>query len=238
MLLYAARSLQLDGTSLRFLRTASAPLPAALGAELEGFFGVPLISAYAMTEAPGEISSEGFGAADRRPGSVGRPTLCEVDVRSEDGRPVVGTVGELWIRGPNVMPGAGQPDGGGWFATGDLGTLDGAGFLSLTGRVNDLINQGGIKISPAEIEAAVLDLPEVSLAAAFPIPHRTLGQAAGLAVVPAQGASLDRNDLRRLLAERLARRKLPATIVICDRIPTNRRGKIVRRTLHQELQVG
>jgi acyl-CoA synthetase (AMP-forming)/AMP-acid ligase II len=238
MLLYAARSLDLDWPSLRLLRTASAPLPASLGAELEGHFGVPLISAYAMTEAPGEISSEGFAPADRCPGSVGRPTLCEGEVRDEDSTPVVGTAGELWIRGPNVLPSAMAPERGGWFATGDLGVLDAAGFLSLTGRVNDLINQGGIKISPAEIEAAVLDLPEVSLAAAFPIPHRTLGQAAGLAVVPARGVTIDRNDLRRMLAERLARRKLPATIVICDRIPTNRRGKIVRRTLHEELQVG
>jgi acyl-CoA synthetase (AMP-forming)/AMP-acid ligase II len=238
MLLYAAHSLDLDWSSLRFLRTASAPLPAGLAVELEGFFGVPLISAYAMTEAPGEIASEGFDHAQRRLGTVGKPTLCEVEVRSEAGKsPAVG-VGEIWIRGPNVMPSAMAPERGGWFATGDLGALEEAGFLRLSGRVNDLINQGGLKISPAEIEAAVLDLPEVSTAAAFPIPHRTLGQAAGLAVVPRQGMSVDRKDVRRILAERLSRRKLPASIVICDRIPTNRRGKIVRRTLHKELQVG
>jgi acyl-CoA synthetase (AMP-forming)/AMP-acid ligase II len=237
MLLYAARSLDVDWSSLRFLRTASAPIPAALAAELQEFFGVTLISAYAMTEAPGEIASEGFDPADRRPGSVGRPTLCQVEVRSEELTPLTGAVGEVWIRGPNVLPSAMAPEHGGWFATGDLGALE-DGFLSLAGRVNDLINQGGIKVSPAEIEAAVLDLPEVSLAAAFPIPHKTLGQAAGLAVVPAPGATIERNDLRRVLAERLARRKLPATIVICDRIPTNRRGKVVRRTLHEQLRVG
>jgi acyl-CoA synthetase (AMP-forming)/AMP-acid ligase II len=236
MLLYAARSLEGDWSSLRFLRTASAPIPTALAAELQEFFAVPLISAYAMTEAPGEIASEGFEPADRRPGSVGRPTLCQVEVRSEALAPVTGAVGEVWIRGPNVLPAAMAAERDGWFATGDLGVLD-DGFLSLAGRVNDLINQGGIKVSPAEIEAAVLDLPEVSLAAAFPIPHKTLGQAAGLAVVPAPGMTIERNDLRRVLAERLARRKLPATIVICDRIPTNRRGKVVRRTLHEQLLV-
>jgi len=238
MLLYAARSLDVDWSSLRFLRTASAPIPPALAADLEEFFGVPLISAYAMTEAPGEIASEGFDPADRRAGSVGRPTMCEVQVRAEDLTPLTGAVGEVWIRGPNVLPSAMAPERDRWFATGDLAVLDGDGFLSLAGRVNDLINLGGIKVSPAEIEAAVLDLPEVSLAAAFPIPHKTLGQAAGLAVVPAPGATIERNDLRRVLAERLARRKLPATIVICDRIPTNRRGKIVRRTLHEQLRVG
>jgi acyl-CoA synthetase (AMP-forming)/AMP-acid ligase II len=238
MLLYAARSLDLDWSSLRFLRTASAPLPAGLADELEGFFGVPLISAYAMTEAPGEIASEGFEPAQRRRGTVGRPTLCEVEVQSETGRAAAGAVGEIWIRGPNVLPTTMALERGGWFTTGDLGLLDEAGFLTLSGRVNDLINQGGLKISPAEIEAAVLHLGEVSLAVAFPIPHRTLGQAVGLAVVPRPGRSLDRHDVRQVLADRLSRRKLPATIVICDRIPTNRRGKIVRRTLHQELPVG
>lgn len=238
MLLYAARGMDHDWSGLRFLRTASSPMPPGLGAELQDFFGVPLISAYAMTEAPGEIAGEGLDPADRRPGTVGRPTLCEAEVRSDDGEAPRGSVGEVWIRGPNVLPSVMTPERGGWFPTGDLGVLDGDGFLSLSGRINDLINQGGLKISPAEIEAAVLDLPEVSVAAAFPIPHRTLGQAAGLAVVPTQGMSLDRNDLRRVLVERLSRRKLPATIVICDRIPTNRRGKIVRRTLHEELRVG
>lgn len=235
MVLHAVRGAGLDWSSLRFLRTASAPLPAPLESDLRSFFDVPLISAYAMTEAPGEIASEGFAASDRRRGSVGRPTLCEVDIRSEDGSPAVDGPGEVWVRGPNVAADAPATGSGGWLATGDLGTLDQDGFLFLHGRVNELINQGGIKISPVEIESAVLDMQEVSLAAAFPIPHRTLGQVVGLAVVPRTGAVLEQVDIRRRLAERVSHRKQPAAIVICDRLPTNRRGKIVRRTLHSQL---
>jgi acyl-CoA synthetase (AMP-forming)/AMP-acid ligase II len=220
--------------ALRFLRSSAAPLPAELAADLERRFGVPAINAYAMTEAPGEIASQDLDGY-RCPGTAGRPTLCEVRVGPDRGGSPAGEPGEIWIRGPNVAaapsPGEQLP----WLRTEDIGLLDANCFLRITGRSNDIINQGGLKIWPPDVEAAVLGHPEVTAALAFPVPHRGLGEIVGLAVVPRAGSELDRAAVRRLLMAGLPREKWPATIVICDQLPLTGRGKLSRRAMSRLL---
>jgi acyl-CoA synthetase (AMP-forming)/AMP-acid ligase II len=216
---------------LRLLRTTSAPIAAELEERLEDYYSVPVLSSYAMTEAPGEIASQAPGPYRRR-GTVGPPTVCEVEIRAE-GRPVAaGDPGEIWIRGPNVVPLA---DGAGWFATGDLGSLDEEGHLRLAGRLHDVINQSGFKIWPSDVEGAALAVGAVGSAVAFPIPHDGLGETVGLAVVPRTGQAVDRATLRRELMSRLPRQAWPSTIVVCAEIPVSARGKVQRRALWRQL---
>jgi len=218
--------------SLRLLRSASSPLPLELARELEARFRVPVVNAYVMTEAPGEIASQGIDR-DRRPGTVGRPTLCQVEIRNAGAEAAAGASGEVWVRGPNVAVTA---DAAGWLRTGDMGILDDAGLLTVTGRRDDVINQGGLKVWPPDLEAVVLEHPNVRAAVAFPIPHEGLGEVIGLVVEPRPGEQVDRAAIRRLLMERVARQKWPRTIVVCDSIPLSRRGKIPRRRMWQLLQ--
>jgi acyl-CoA synthetase (AMP-forming)/AMP-acid ligase II len=219
-----------DWASLRLLRSSAAPLPPELAERLEARFQVPVVNAYAMTEAPGEIASQGLDR-DRAARTVGRPTVCQVEVRGAGGVGGPGGSGEVWIRGPNVA--AAAPPA--WWRTGDLGVLDGSGLLTITGRRDDVINQGGLKIWPSDLEAVVLEHPGVRAAVAFPIPHEGLGEVVGLAVEPRSGEAVDRAAIRRLLMDRLTRQKWPSTIVVCERIPLNRRGKVSRRHLWQLL---
>ena len=206
--------------SLRVLRASAAPTAPRLAAELEGRFAVPFISAYTMTEAPGEIASQDpFGA--RTPGTVGAPTISEVSVEG----------GEILIRGPNVAVSSGDE----WLRTGDLGNIANDGTLTISGRKDDLINQGGLKVAPGDVEAAVLRHPAIAAAVAFPIPHASLGNTIGLAVVACEGAIVDRAMVRRVVMAGLPRHQWPASIVVCDAIPTNARGKVARRSLASAL---
>jgi oxalate---CoA ligase len=219
---------------LRFLRCSAAPIDPAVTELLEGHFGVPLVSAYAMSEAPGEIASQDL-AGPRVPGTVGRPTLCEVEIRSDAGPVPAGVTGEVWISGPNVVTGAfGRPVSS-WVPTGDVGTLD-DGVLRLTGRRHDVINQGGLKVWPPDVEAVASRHPGVASAVAFPVPHAGLGEAVGLVVVPREGARLQRRELRVHLMSGLPRPLWPHQIVIADRIPLSDRGKVQRRGLWEALQ--
>ena len=224
---------------LRFLRSSSAPLAAELADQLEARFGVPVVNAYVMTEAPGEIASQDLVIGGKRD-TVGRPTLCEVEARSESGPVPPGAEGQIWIRGPNVAA-AGQMAGGGgtapWLRTGDIGKLDQDGFLTMTGRSHDVINSGGLKVWPPEVEAAALRHPDVHAAVAFPIPHQGLGETVGLIVVPFAGRSVDRTAVRRLLMSELPRDKWPTTIVVRSQIPVTARGKISRRGIWQQLGI-
>lgn len=220
---------------LRFLRCSAAPIDPAASALLESHFGVPLVSAYAMSEAPGEIASQDL-AGPRVPGTVGRPTLCDVEVRSDEGPVPAGVAGEVWIAGPNVVTGAfGLPDSA-WVPTGDVGMLDDDGVLRLIGRRHDVINQGGLKVWPPDVEAVAARHPGVASAVAFPVPHAGLGEVVGLVVVPRSGSRLRRQELRRYLMSALPRSLWPHRIVIADRIPRTERGKVQRRSLWQALQ--
>jgi acyl-CoA synthetase (AMP-forming)/AMP-acid ligase II len=158
---------------------------------------------------------------------------------AEDGRPLgADECGEILVRGPTVIRGYLDAPGlncaafvNGWFRTGDIGSLDGDGFLTLHGREQDLINRGGEKVSPLEIDQALLRHPEVAEAAAFAIPHRRLGEDIAAAVVLREEAKTSPMDLREFLASQLALFKVPRRIILVDHLPKGATGKIQRHRL-------
>ena len=230
------------GHRFRFLRSASAPMPAALIERLESAFDAPLIEGYGMTEA-GRITCNPLPPARRKPGSVGLPVALEVRVVDADGVALPpGQPGEVTIRGASVTSGyLDDPAANaaafrnGWLRTGDLGHFDADGYLFLTGRIKELINRGGKKIAPREIDEALLALPGVREAAAFGVPHASLGEDLMAAVVAEPGATLDGDALRHELLARLARHKVPSAVVVLDRLPRGPTGKVQRSALPQLL---
>lgn len=226
-------------SSLRLLRSVAAPLPPDLMHDLEKAFGVPVIQTFGMTEAAPLITTNRLPPGSRKPGSTGTPCGCEVAVLDAAGEPLPpGATGEVAVRGPNVF--AGYEDAPetnarafrrGWFLTGDVGRFDEDGFLFLTGRVKEMINRGGEKVAPAEVEEAAARHPAIAQSAAFAIPHATLGEDVGLAVVPRDGQPVDRDELRGHLAAQLSRFKLPAVVLVLDELPRCPIGKVRRREL-------
>lgn len=251
--------------SLRFLRSASAPICDSLATALEQAFRVPLIQAYGMTEAGPHIASNGLRAEQRRLGSVGRPTGTQVAIRHMDGSPArQGIVGEIAIRGANVIreyfrdasaQDASAQDGivddtsfcEEGFRTGDMGFLDPDGFLFVTGRLREVINSGGQKLSPRQIESVLLEHPAVRDAVVYPARHPTLGEVPHAAIVlhdgfiypdsdPGSGAQLQQ-ILRRYCMSQLAPFKVPHALHFVAQIPTGENGKVRRHTLHALLDV-
>jgi acyl-CoA synthetase (AMP-forming)/AMP-acid ligase II/acyl carrier protein len=222
--------------SLRFLRSTSNALPAHLQQALEEVFGVPVIQAYSMTET-GAISENPLPPGIRKPGSVGLP-LAQIAILSDAGNLEPEGHGEIMVRGPRVIstyednPEAnGQAFSDGWFRTGDQGYLDKDGYLFLTGRIKELINRGGVKVSPREIDEALLCHPGVLDAAAFAVPHRTLGEDVAAAVVLRERGSMTPQQLRDFALERLAPYKVPSSIVFVDGLARNAMGKVQRGVL-------
>lgn len=226
-------------STLRCLRSVAAPLSPGLMHELEAAFGVPVIQTFGMTEAAPLITTNRLPPGLRKPGSTGTAYGCEVAVLDAAGEALpADTIGEVAIRGPNVFAGyEDDPETNtrvfrrGWFLTGDVGRLDTDGFLSLTGRVKELINRGGEKVAPAEVEEAAARHPAVAEAAAFAVPHATLGEDIGLALVARGDEAIDRDELRAHLARHLSRFKVPAVILCLDELPRCPIGKIRRRDL-------
>jgi acyl-CoA synthetase (AMP-forming)/AMP-acid ligase II len=234
-----------EESPLRFIRSASAPLPMSLRVELERAFQVPVIEAYGMTEAAHQIASNPLPPKIRKPGSVGVPTGTEVAIMDEGGHLLsAGESGEVVIRGPNVMSGY-EPHEvneqrfvNGWLRTGDLGYLDEDGYLFLTARLKDIVNRGGEKILPRQIEDALLEHPDVLEAAAFAVPHASLGEDVAAAVVLRHGSNATEASLREYLIGRLAAFKLPAQLLIVDRIPAGPTGKVQRAALAEIFAAG
>ncbi|AZO40905.1 amino acid adenylation domain-containing protein [Mesorhizobium sp. M7D.F.Ca.US.005.01.1.1] len=224
---------------LRFIRSASAPMPPQWIADIEGAFGVPFVEAYGMTEAAPQIASNGLPPFERKRGSVGRSAGPQIAIMDQAGRLLMpGQSGEIVIRGANVMPGYdGDPAANeaafvdGWLRTGDRGHLDADGYLFVSGRLTDTINRGGEKIAPALVEQVLLDHPDIEKAVVFGIPHPVLGETVAAAVVPKPGKAPSAQQIRGFVAERLARSKVPQRIVLVDEIPINAGGKINRRHL-------
>jgi acyl-CoA synthetase (AMP-forming)/AMP-acid ligase II len=222
---------------LRFVRSCSAPLRPALWQRYEDAIGVPLVEAYGMTEAAHQMASNPLPPGERRPGTVGRATGVELAALDEDWRRVPpGRQGEVSVRGPSVVDHyLADPDAtaasfrGGWFRTGDIGTLSADGYLTLAGRVKELINRAGEKISPYEIEDVLLSHPAVAEAAAYPVPDQEYGELVGVVVVLRGEATPA--DLAAHCAERLAAFKRPARLRILPGIPAGPTGKIQRRNL-------
>jgi acyl carrier protein/NRPS condensation-like uncharacterized protein len=224
-------------SSLRLIRSASSTLPAKLLSGLETLFGVPVIDTFGMTEAATQIAANPL---DRRKlGSVGRSAGAEIRIQDPDGRRLSpGQRGEIALRGPTITRGydndaAATRDAfrGGWFRTGDLGYLDEDGYLFIVGRIKEVINRGGQKVAPGEVEEALLNHPDVVEAAAFPVPHTRLGADVGAAVVLRSGATANAQKLRDFVRKRLAGFKVPGLIRIVPTIPKGAGGKIRRGEL-------
>lgn len=233
-------------TSLRFIRSSSAPLPRQTLAELERIFSVPVVEAYGMTEAAHQMASNPLPPRPRKPGSVGPAAGPEVAIADAAGNLLPhGATGEVVVRGPNVTPGyAGNPAANaaaftadGWFRTGDQGTMDADGYLFLSGRLKELVNRGGEKVSPIEVDEALMDHPAVAQALAFAMPHPTLGEEVAAAVVLRPGAHAAERELRSFVAERLSYFKVPRRVVVLDAIPTGATGKLQRIGLAEKLGI-
>jgi acyl-CoA synthetase (AMP-forming)/AMP-acid ligase II len=227
----------------RFVRSSSAALPAAVLHRLQAALQAPVVEAYGMTEASHQMASNPVAAGAQMPGSVGVAAGVELCVLGPQGQAMgAGAVGEVAVRGAGVMRGyENNPQANaeafhdGWFRTGDLGRLDAQGRLFIAGRVKEIVNRGGEKLSPREVDDALLEHPAVAQAAAFGVPHASLGEDLAAAVVLRAGAALDEATLRAFLFERLADFKVPSRIVFVERIPTGATGKVQRQALHQAL---
>ena len=224
-------------SSLRVIRSASSSLPPSVTEGLEALFGVPVIDTYGMTEAASQIAANPLER--RKPGSVGQPAGPEIAIMDSEGRRLpAGKRGEIALRGPTITRGYDNDPAAtasafrdGWFRTGDLGYLDADGYLFIVGRIKEIINRGGQKVAPAEVEQALLSHPDVVDAAAFPIFHRRLGEDVAAAVVLRPDAKVTAHGLRDFARERLARYKVPGLIRIVPAIPKGPAGKIKRAEL-------
>jgi acyl-CoA synthetase (AMP-forming)/AMP-acid ligase II len=228
---------------LRFIRSSSASLPPQVLQELESTFGAPVIESYGMTEAAHQMTSNLLPPGKRKPGSVGVAAGPEVRVIDADGNPLpAGRPGEVAIRGENVTAGyENNPRANaeafthGWFRTGDQGVMDAEGYLTITGRLKEIINRGGEKISPREVDEVLMDHPAVAQCVTFGMPHHKLGEDVATAVVLREGAQAGERELREFVAARLADFKVPRKVLILPEIPKGATGKIQRIGLAQQL---
>lgn len=228
---------------LRFVRSSSASLPPQVMTEMESVFGCPVIESYGMTEATHQMTSNPLPPRARKPGSVGVAAGPDVAIMAADGTLLAaGAVGEIVIRGANVTAGyEDNPDANrtafahGWFHTGDQGTIDRDGYVRVTGRLKEIINRGGEKISPLEVDEAIMDHPAVAQVVTFAMPHDKLGEEVAAAVVLREGRAASERDIRDFTAARLADFKVPRRIVILDEIPKGATGKLQRIGLAAKL---
>ena len=230
---------------LRFIRSSSSSLPPQVIAELEAMFDAPVIEAYGMTEAAHQMASNPLDGV-RKPGSVGLAAGPEVGDHGRGGRLLgAGEIGEIVIRGENVTAGYennpkanAEAFANGWFRTGDQGVIDADGYVSLTGRLKEIINRGGEKISPREVDEVLMDHPAVLQVVTFAMPHDKLGEDVAAAVVLREGASATEQELRAFVSQRLAAFKMPRKILFLDEIPKGATGKLQRIGLAQKLGLG
>ena len=228
---------------LRFIRSSSSSIPPQVIREMEEVFGAPLIESYGMTEATHQMASNPLPPAVRKPGSVGVAAGPEVAIMGEDGSLLPrGATGEIVIRGPNVTAGyESNPKANaeaftnGWFRTGDQGMMDEDGYVTLTGRLKEIINRGGEKISPREVDEILMDHPAVAQVVCFGMPHPKLGEEVAAAVVLREGQSATERDLQAFVGSRAAEFKVPKKILVMDEIPKGATGKLQRIGLAAKL---
>ncbi len=229
---------------LRFLRSSSASLPVQVLDALRKTFNAPVVEAYGMTEATHQMCCNPL--EHQKPGSVGVPAGPEVRIAHESYNHLIEEIGEVVISGPNVTPGYEnnpdaneknffQAEGKRWFRTGDQGFFDQEGFLELTGRLKEIINRGGEKISPLEIDGVLMDFPAIAQVVTFALPHPKLGEAVAAAVVLREGQKVSERDIRDFAATRMADFKVPRKIVILDEIPKGATGKMQRIGMAEKL---
>jgi acyl-CoA synthetase (AMP-forming)/AMP-acid ligase II len=228
---------------LRFVRSSSASLPAPVLLGLEAALNCPVIEAYSMTESAHQMTSNQLPPGKRKPGLVGCAAGPEVAVMAPDGRLLgQGEEGEVVIRGPNVTKGyENNPQANAtafafdWFHTGDQGFMDEDRFLKITGRLKEIINRGGEKIAPLEVDEVLMDHPAVEQALTFAMPHDKLGEEVAAAIVLKEGAAASERDIQDFASARLAAFKVPRRVVLLAEIPKGATGKLQRVGLAQKL---
>jgi acyl-CoA synthetase (AMP-forming)/AMP-acid ligase II/thioesterase domain-containing protein len=224
--------------NLRFITSGSAHLPNRVRSELESILQCPILEVYGISEA-GVMAANPAPPAKRKPGTAGLIAEGELVIRGEAGKPLsAGEIGEVFVGGPGLMPGylgEAKPFGvgiqDGWLPTGDIGSVDSEGFLTILGRTKEVINRGGEKVSPAEIEEALMLHQCVREAAAFGVPHPRLGENVAAAVVLQPETTITPLGLRKFLRNHLAPFKIPQRIDIVDSLPKSHTGKILRSEL-------
>jgi acyl-CoA synthetase (AMP-forming)/AMP-acid ligase II len=243
----AERNGEIIGRSkLRLIRSSSASLPPQVMLELEKTFNAPVIESYGMTEAAHQMASNPLPPRARKPGSVGIAAGPEVAIMDPEGNILpAGGLGEIVIKGPNVTAGyEANPAANasaftnGWFRTGDQGTLDEEGYLRITGRLKELINRGGEKVSPLEVDETIMDHPAVAQVVTFAMPHDKLGEEVAAAIVLREGQSATEREIRDFAAKKLADFKVPRKVVFLQEIPKGATGKLQRIGLAEKLGLG
>jgi oxalate---CoA ligase len=228
---------------LRFIRSSSSSMPPQVIQELEATFNAPLIESYGMTEASHQMTSNPLPPGQRLPGTVGVAAGPEVAIMGERGNLLPpGQMGEIVIRGENVTQGyENNPEANadafidGWFRTGDQGIMSADGYISITGRLKEIINRGGEKISPREVDEVLMDHPAIQQVVTFAVPHLKLGEDVAAAVVLRDGAELTEKEVREFAARRLADFKVPRKVLFLPEIPKGATGKLQRIGLAAKL---
>jgi len=231
---------------LRLIRSSSSYMPPQVIRELELAFRAPLIEAYGMTEAAHQMCSNPLPPRARKPGTVGVSAGPEVAIMDEQGRILPpDATGEIVIRGANVIAGYennpkanAESFSDGWFRTGDQGIIDSDGYVSITGRLKEIINRGSEKFSPREVDEVLMDHPAVSQVVTFAIPHEKLGEEVGAVVVLRQGMAATERELREFAGLHLADFKVPKRILFMAELPKGPTGKLLRIGLAQKLGLG
>jgi len=233
----------IQANPFRFIRSSSAPLPPVILERLEEVFGAPVLESYGMTEATHQMTSNPLPPTPHYAGTVGVGFGVEVGIMDEAGQLLEqGEQGEVVVKGPNVVDGyENNPQANatafvnGWFRTGDQGVINEAGFLALTGRIKELINRGGEKISPLEIDDVLLRHPAIAEALAFAVPHKTLGEDIHAAVVLKEEAT--ESELRAYCSGLLAEFKVPRKFHLVQEIPRGATGKLQRLNMAKLLNI-
>ena len=233
----------IKNSGLRFIRSCSASLAPSVMADLENIFNVPVIEAYGMTEAAHQMASNPLAGSPRKPGSVGPAAGPEVSVMNERGEFLAqGETGEIVIKGKNITPGyENNPEANetsftnSWFRTGDQGYLDSDGYLFITGRLKEIINRGGEKISPREIDEILLEHPAVKQVVTFAAPHKQLGEDVAAAIVLKKNTNASEQEIQRFAADKMADFKIPKKVIFLDEIPKGPTGKLQRIGLAEKL---
>ena len=228
---------------LRLIRSSSASLRPRLMQDLETTFQAPVIEAYGMTEASHQMASNPLPPRPRKPGSVGLAAGPEIGIMDDAGNLLPqGASGEIVIRGPNVTKGyVNNPEANaksftkGWFRTGDQGSLDAEGYLRIIGRLKEMINRGGEKVSPLEVDVVLMEHPAVHLALTFAVPHDKLGEEVAAAVVLKENKTVSERELRDFAAKHLVHYKVPHKIVFVTELPRGPTGKLQRIGLAAKL---
>jgi acyl-CoA synthetase (AMP-forming)/AMP-acid ligase II len=214
--------------------------------ELERVFSAPIIEGYGMTEATHQMASNPLAPSKQKPGSVGLEAGPKIRIAHELENHLIDGTGEVVISGPNITPGYENNvdanknsffkfEGKRWFRTGDQGAFDADGYLTLTGRLKEIINRGGEKISPLEVDEVLMDHPGIVQVVTFAVPHEKLGEDVAAAVVLEENSGVTESDLRAFAAERMVDFKVPKKIVILSEIPKGATGKLQRIGLAEKL---